>query len=224
MNARVEGRRSSVRRWYGLARDRLLGDPVNELLELDRTDPVSRTPAARPLARALLSGVGTRFAHSQGVVRQVRRADWLVDARWRSAITRAAWLHDIGYSEHVADTGFHQLDGARWLRDHGRLLDWCRLVAWHTGSDVEGRLRGLHAELVAEFDPPPPLATAILTWADVTTSPVGAMWTAERRLTDILERHPADSIVHRAIVATWPSLLLAARTVESLLVDRGAVR
>ena len=197
---------------------------MNELLELDRIHPESKTPAARPLARSLLSGVGTRFAHSQGVVRRAQRAGWLVDARWRSAITSAAWLHDIGYSEHVAVTGFHQLDGARWLRGHGRLLDWCRLVAWHTGSDVEGRLRGLHAELVAEFDPPPSLATAILTWADLITSPVGATWTAERRLTDILERHPADSIVHRAVVASWPSLLLAARTVESLLVDGAVVR
>jgi putative nucleotidyltransferase with HDIG domain len=28
----------------------------------------------------------------------------------------AAWLHDIGYAPDVQDTGFHPLDGARYLR------------------------------------------------------------------------------------------------------------
>jgi HD superfamily phosphodiesterase len=29
----------------------------------------------------------------------------------------AAWLHDIGYSPEIAVSGFHPLDGARYLRD-----------------------------------------------------------------------------------------------------------
>jgi hypothetical protein len=190
---------------------------LTELLGLEPRHSESKTPDARALAEVLLSGVGSRFAHSQGVVRRVDRVDCLLGAPWRCAITSAAWLHDIGYSDQVADTGFHQLDGARWLRDRGWLLDLCRLVAWHTGSDIEGRLHRLHAELVAEFDPPPPIATAVLTWADLTTSPLGAPWTAEHRLTDILKRHPADSIVHRATVAGRSALLEAARSIESLL-------
>ena len=32
-------------------------------------------------------------------------------------MTAAAWLHDIGYAPAVDDTGFHPLDGARYLRD-----------------------------------------------------------------------------------------------------------
>jgi hypothetical protein len=34
----------------------------------------------------------------------------------------AAWLHDIGYAPAIAEsgTGFHPLDGARYLRDKMR--------------------------------------------------------------------------------------------------------
>ncbi len=31
------------------------------------------------------------------------------------ALVAAAWLHDIGYAPEVTDTGFHPLDGARYL-------------------------------------------------------------------------------------------------------------
>jgi hypothetical protein len=31
----------------------------------------------------------------------------------------AAWLHDIGYAPELAVTGFHPLDGARFLRRAG---------------------------------------------------------------------------------------------------------
>ena len=42
----------------------------------------------------------------------------------------AAWLHDIGYAPSLVATGFHPLDGARYLRDtqHADAM-LCRLVA-----------------------------------------------------------------------------------------------
>ncbi|SCG11123.1 HD domain-containing protein [Streptomyces sp. MnatMP-M27] len=45
----------------------------------------------------------------------------------------AAVLHDIGYAPPLVNTGFHPLDGARYLRDtHAADERIVRLVANHT--------------------------------------------------------------------------------------------
>jgi hypothetical protein len=96
-----------------------------------------------------------------------------LDDRWSCAIVDAAWLHDIGHSPAVSSSGFHPLDGARWLREQGFSMDTCSLVAWHTGAIHEARERGLEDELRAEFATPAPSALDALTWADLTSSPTG---------------------------------------------------
>lgn len=193
---------------------------MNALTQLIAEDPDMTADGARELAEGLLVDVGRRVEHSRGVADQVRRAERILTATWGSATATAAWLHDAGYAEEVAATGFHQLDGARWLAARGWPTEVCGLVAWHTGARSEARLRGQEDELIAEFEAPPAAAMAVLTWADLTTSPSGAPWTAERRLADILERHPPGSIVHRATLAARPMLLEAVRRVEGLLIDK----
>ncbi|WP_349497869.1 HD domain-containing protein [Actinoallomurus iriomotensis] len=67
---------------------------------------------ARDLARQLLERpLPRRWAHTQGVA---GRAESL--AGEADLLAAAAWLHDIGYSPEVVDTGFHPLDGARRVR------------------------------------------------------------------------------------------------------------
>jgi hypothetical protein len=209
-------------RWYGpLTVLRPEKNSLNALIEPTAEYPDTTVDGASDLAIDLLTGVGGRIAHSNGVVARARDAEHLLGAQWRSAIPSAAWLHDIGYADDAIRTGFHQLDGAQWLAARGWPMDVCRLVAWHTGAGTEARLRGQEDELVAGFEAPPALAIAVLTWADLTTSPLGAPWTVERRLADIFERHPPDSIVHRATLAAQPALLEAVATVEALLRDPG---
>jgi hypothetical protein len=183
-------------------------------IDLDATNTHSEKPDAAGLADWLLRGVGTRLAHSAGVARQVDRVCHLLNCGWQAAILDAAWLHDVGYSPQIAHTGFHPLDGARWLRDQGWPDETCRLVAWHTAAGVEGALRGLDQELAAEFERPPELATNALTWADLTSSPRGERWSVGRRIADILRRYPADSIEHRAIADAAPKLWHAARDIQ----------
>lgn len=173
---------------------------------------------ASALATRLLQGVETRLSHSGAVAAQIDRVAYLVEREWRSAIKDAAWLHDVGYSPQLALTGFHALDGARWLRDHDWPAATCRLVAWHTEPLEEARRYGLDRQLAAEFDQPAPLAAAALAWADLTSSPSGERWDAERRLADILRRYPSGSIVHEATRVTLPVLRRAVRTIEDLLV------
>jgi hypothetical protein len=183
-------------------------------MPLTSTNTTAVESKAAALADRLLGGIGTRLAHSARVALEAGRVSELLDAPWRSAIVDAAWLHDIGYSEEVASTGFHPLDGARWLRDRSWAIEVCQLVAWHTAASVEGALRGLDETLAAEFDPPPALAAAALAWTDLTSSPTGEPSTVADRLADILRRYPADSVVHRAIVEATPILLESAQDIE----------
>jgi hypothetical protein len=141
----------------------------------------------------------------------------LVELEWRSAARDAAWLHDIGYNPELAATAFHPLDGARWLRAHHWSDKTCSLVAWHTESLEEARRYGLDVDLAAEFDRPPGIAAAALAWADLTSSPSGERWDANRRLAEILDRYPPGSVVHEATRASLPALHAAVEQIEGLL-------
>jgi hypothetical protein len=124
-------------------------------------------------------------------------------------VEAAAWLHDVGYAEPLVDSGFHPLDGARYLRD-ARVGDrrlWT-LVAHHTCALVEAQERGLDEELSAEFpsDDVAPFAVAALTYCDMTTGPDGRRVDVDERIAEILDRYPADHVVHRAISRAAPRL------------------
>ena len=71
---------------------------------------------ARELARSLLaSALPRRWAHVQGVACRAEHTAGRLGYR-DGVLAAAAWLHDIGYAPAVKDTGFHPLDGARYLR------------------------------------------------------------------------------------------------------------
>ena len=115
-----------------------------------------------------------RWAHTQGVAARARTlAPILGDEA--DLIEAAAWLHDIGYSPALAATGFHPLDGARYLREvqvDGDVL--CRLVANHSCAIIEARQRGLANELSNEFPRVDPALEDALTYCDMTTAPDGS--------------------------------------------------
>src|ERR671915_2005335 len=109
---------------------------------------------ASEIARELLEQpLPRRWAHTQGVARKARTlAPILGDDV--ALLEAAAWLHDIGYSPQIAVTGFHPLDGARYLRDVTCADDVvCRLVAGHSCAVIEAEQRGLAEELSREFPP-----------------------------------------------------------------------
>lgn len=126
-------------------------------------------------------------------------------------VEAAAWLHDVGYAQPIAYVGFHPLDGARFLRA-GTEADGmiCRLVAHHSGAEVEAEARNLPA-VAAEFElPPAPLLDA-LTYCDMTTGVDGRRVEVEERLAEILTRYPHDHVVHRSITRSALLLRAAAR-------------
>jgi hypothetical protein len=155
-----------------------------------------------------------RWAHTQGVARKARS---LVPIMGDDAdvLEAAAWLHDIGYNSEIAATGFHPLDGARYLRDVAHADGvLCRLVAGHSCAIIEAEQRGLAYELSNEFPPVgEPLRNA-LTYCDMTTTPDGESIPVRRRLFEIRERYGPEHVVTRFIRLAEPHLVDAVCSVQ----------
>ena len=179
--------------------------------------PVRMPATPQHTATQLLRDVGTRLPHSARVASQASKVSDFLEDRWSGAVVDAAWLHDIGYSPAGSSSGFHPLDGARWLRDEGFCEDTCSLVAWHTGAIHEARQRGLEDELRAEFAPPLQSALDALTWADLTSSPSGDLVSPTVRLDEMRDRYEPGSAVRLAIAAGLKDLHESAERIEQLL-------
>lgn len=181
----------------------------------------ARETARRVLADALPG----RWAHTQGVAAQARALGPVLG--WDTDLIEAAgWLHDIGYAPALAATGFHPLDGARYLRDRTDAAPAvCALVAHHSGAVAEATERGLRQILLAEFplDGHSSEQVIAITYCDFTTGPHGERVSPEERIAEILSRYEPDSAVHRAVQASAPQLLDQCREVTvALAVRRGA--
>ncbi|WP_329177616.1 HD domain-containing protein [Streptomyces sp. NBC_01477] len=174
---------------------------------------------ASQLARDELAGpLPRRWAHSQGVA--TRAVSLAPVAGEASGLLRtAAVLHDIGYAPRLAATGFHPLDGARFLRDvHGSDERLVRLVANHSLALLEAEERGLRETLEAEF---PLLEDRLLVdalvYCDMTTTPDGEPTTARKRVAEIVSRYGADSIVGRFIRRAAPEIFAAVERVRAAM-------
>ncbi|MBN6056402.1 HD domain-containing protein [Nonomuraea sp. RK-328] len=181
---------------------------------------VGQVEWAYGLAKDLLAtALPRRWAHTQGVAERAKSLAGILGAETDTLIA-AALLHDIGYAPDLVDTGMHQLDGARYLRDvvgaEGRL---CRLVAYHSCADNEARERSLFDVLAAEFDAERPDLARALTYCDMTTDPDGRHLDVRDRLAEIHSRYGADHVVSRSITAATPCIMSSVREVEAALAD-----
>ncbi len=74
---------------------------------------------ATECAASLLSPLGNRWLHVQGVVERARQVGEAFNEDDRCYLIAAAYLHDIGYAPALQQTRFHPIDGARYLRSLG---------------------------------------------------------------------------------------------------------
>jgi HD superfamily phosphodiesterase len=163
---------------------------------------------AEDLARNLLQvPLPRRWAHVQGVAAQARSlAPILGDDA--DLLEAAAWLHDIGYSPDLADTGFHPLDGARYLRDvHHADPKLCSLVGHHSCAIIEAEERGLADELSSEFLAPDSQLSDALAYCDMTTTPNGNVVSVYDRIEEVTERYGPYNVVTRFIKKAAPDLI-----------------
>lgn len=175
------------------------------------------TAESRALAGRCLAELPRRWRHVQGVghrAERVAEALGLAD----SALVVAAWLHDIGYGPAVADTGFHPLDGARFLRRIGAGDRIARLVAHHSCAVYEARVRGIEKELLAEFEPEESVTYDALVFCDMTTSPDGKAMSFEDRVREVHERY-GEGEISRALRMAEPSLKAAVDRISQAMKD-----
>jgi putative nucleotidyltransferase with HDIG domain len=147
---------------------------------------------ARELAKRLLAGLPDRWRHTVGVARRADELSAAVDPGDRKLLTAAAWLHDVGYAPDIAATGFHSLDGARFLDRHGWPPRLCALVAHHSGAGFVADAVGLDRPL-DRYPDEHSAVTDALAYADQTVGPHGERLTVNERHADMLRRHGPHS-------------------------------
>ncbi|MFB7459303.1 HD domain-containing protein [Streptomyces sp. NPDC056188] len=177
------------------------------------------TAWATQLAEAELSApIPRRWAHTRGVAGRATEIGRLL-GKDADLLIAAATLHDVGYAPRLAVTGFHPLDGARFLRDeYGAGEPLVRLVANHSFALLEADERGLRDELASEFPmPDDTLLVDALVYCDMTTTPDGGRTTAQERVTEIVSRYGADSVVGRFIRRAAPEIFSCVERMEAAL-------
>jgi len=155
----------------------------------------ARATAERMLAHALPQ----RWRHVRAVGQKAERIGSAFSAPDAATLAAAAWLHDVGYAPDLVDTGFHPLDGARWLRSHGAGARVAVLVANHSCALIEASERGLHRMLADEFPLEHSAVADALIYCDLTTGPDGRSLTVEDRLSEIRARYGVGSMVARFV-------------------------
>jgi hypothetical protein len=180
---------------------------VTFVLTIEAAEDMAELKLAGPLPR--------RWRHVRSVA---RRARWVAKQLDLSDdLVSAAWLHDIGYAPELVETGFHPLDGARYLRQAGINARVISLVAYHSCAEIEADVRGLGDVLTSEFKPGDPQLTDVLLYCDMTTGPDGDYVRPADRLVEIRGRYGPDHEVTQFVERAASEILATAGRVEELL-------
>ena len=174
---------------------------------------------AQEVSQRLLEPLGTRWSHTEGVATCARLVGAVLEPGDADVLLAAAYLHDVGYAPELVETGFHCVDGARFVRScgHERLAG---LVAYHSGAAVEARERGLGSEL-AEFNDERSLVSQALTYCDLTTDATGQPVPPLERLAEIRRRYGPSAAETHALDRSEPTVMSNVRTIAALLAARG---
>ena len=168
---------------------------------------------ARELAFRFLHGNPDRWLHVQAVAARAAELRPAIAAADGALLVTAAWLHDIGYAPALRETGFHPLDGARYLDRIGYPRE-AALVAHHSGARFVAEIRGLVGELAGFAFVEDPLTDA-LTYADQTVGPRGERLSVADRLAEAVVRHGPDAPTSLAAPRRDPYVYAAAERTEA---------
>lgn len=162
-----------------------------------------------------------RWTHVTGVADAARRVATILPPEDRDTLVAAAWLHDIGYADDLIDTGFHPLDGARFLAAQGAPARVCALVAHHSGAAAVAGELGLAAELAAFEDERTAVRDA-LWYCDMITGPDGHPVTFEQRISEMRERRGSADPTVRALAHNLAERAAALARTEWLIQRSGS--
>ena len=183
---------------------------VNDVTSAFEAEDLAEAMLAVPLPR--------RWRHVRSVA---RRARWVAkELALSDDLVAAAWLHDIGYAPDLVETGFHPLDGARFLRGVGVGERVARLVAHHSCAIYEARVRGLERDLLAEFEPEESVTYDALVFCDMAIGPDGQAMLFEDRVREVYQRYGEGDIA-RALRMAEPCLKAAVDRISQAMKASG---
>ena len=178
--------------------------------------PSPLVSTAAKLASTMLKPTPDRLRHTKGVAARAEFLATALDKDQGSVLVAAAWLHDLGYVKKLHDTGFHPIDGARYLEHSGWPPKVYNLVAHHSGARFLASALGLDSQIGRYAFVADPVSDA-LTVADQSTGLRGELTTIEDRLADQLRRHGADSCYAQAYLQRGPYVRSCASRIIALL-------
>lgn len=123
----------------------------------------------------------------------------------------AGLVHDIGYLEDIADTGFHPLDGYRFLLRSG-FPELARRIVGHGCAIEEAELLGI--TLPEGIDD---LIARLITYWDMQVRTGGEIAGYEIRLRDVLTQYGEDSLIGRANRCARPRIEQIIEQINRLL-------
>lgn len=154
-----------------------------------------------------------------GAFSRRRGCRWSHRGRLRAGgdlLVASAWLHDLGYAPAIATSGYHPLDGARYLRDVVRAdADVTCMVAHHSMAVAGAAELGLAEVLAGEFPAPPDDLADALTYCDMTVGPDGQPLSVDARLAEICVRYGPDHPATRTMTRLAPDLTAAVARVQA---------
>lgn len=178
-------------------------------------------PAAEALAERCLAGeLPQRWSHVRAAAAAAVRLRPAFDDTDGDTLVAAVWLHDIGYATELHATGFHPLDGARYLRSIGVDARLCALVANHSGARQAACMLGRSAEM-GDFPDEESLVRDALWFCDLTTGPTGDTVTFDERLAEISTRYDETHVAYRSVAAAADDIRKAIDAVEAHVRARG---
>ncbi|GAB3890658.1 hypothetical protein GCM10029964_062550 [Kibdelosporangium lantanae] len=195
---------------------------LTEARDVPAAEVSPRTWAWLAAKRLLADELPRRWAHTWGVARRAQQIAPAFPPRERDVLVVAAWLHDVGYASTVAVTGFHQLDGARYLVGQGVPFRVCALVAHHAGAAAVADIKGLSGAL-AVFDDERSAVRDALWYCDMTTGPDGQHMTFDQRMAELRDRRSGDDPVIRALAVNGRDRAAAVERTEDRLRHAGRV-
>ena len=133
-----------------------------------------------------------------------------IDERTLATAVAAAYLHDVGYAASLKQTGFHPLDGARYLRSRGWDVP-ARLVAHHSQAHLQADILGLS---LADFPSVGGILQDLVDYADLRAGSDGKLVSVEERLRGIAKRHDPSSAPSRALDRRRPLVEALVRRIE----------
>lgn len=123
----------------------------------------------------------------------------------------AALLHDIGYAESIAQTGFHPLDGYNFLCRSG-YPDLAAAIVGHSSAPEHAQLSGISLPDINDS-----VTAKIITYCDAHIKQGGAEVTYQERVNDIVSRYGTDSITVQACHRADPRIRAIISEIEQLL-------